>query len=88
MRAERATELSVVADELDGLVAVVREFLAASDEPPPAVRPALTALAYLRNPYDRIFDLHVEGGLSDDIEVIRNAWADIGGRATPSEGVA
>jgi hypothetical protein len=81
LRRERAAELSAVAGELDWLVGLVREFLDQSKEPSEAVRTAATALAYLRNPYDRIFDLHVEGGLSDDIDVIRQAWVALGARA-------
>jgi hypothetical protein len=81
MRIERAADLSPVSTELGGLVDVVQEFLSSGGRLE-AVRSALTALTYLRNPYDRIFDRHVEGGLSDDIDVIRQTWAslaDIGG---------
>jgi hypothetical protein len=37
----------------------------------------MAALCYLRNPYDRVFDLHVEGGFVDDI-VIRDASRAVG----------
>lgn len=74
MRVERAADLSPVSTELDGLVDVVQEFLSNGDGRSEAVRSALTALTYLRNPYDRIFDLQVEDGLSDDIDVIRHTW--------------
>jgi hypothetical protein len=74
LRADRAAELSAVAIELDGLTAIVRRFLRDGSVPSDRVRSATIALAYLRNPYDRIFDLHVEGGLSDDIDVIRQTW--------------
>lgn len=74
LRVERAADLSPVSTELDTLVEVVQEFLSSGNGRSIAVRSALTALAYLRNPYDRIFDLHVEGGLSDDIDVIRQTW--------------
>jgi hypothetical protein len=75
LRSDRDVELSAVSAELNGLTEVVRRFLRDGGVPSDAVRTAATALAYLRNPYDRIFDLHVEGGLSDDIDVIREAWA-------------
>jgi hypothetical protein len=75
LRTDRARELDPVAAELDGLTAIVRCFLDEGGVPSESVRSATTALAYLRNPYDRIFDLQVEGGLSDDIDVIKQTWA-------------
>ena len=75
IRTERAVELSVVNEELDDLVRIVCHALAAGDTCSGGLRTAVATLAYLRNPYDKIFDLQVEGGLDDDIAVIRNAWA-------------
>jgi hypothetical protein len=75
LRADRVSELSTVATELNGLTAIVRRFLRDGGVASSNVRSAVIALAYLRNPYDRIFDLHVEGGLSDDIDIIRQTWA-------------
>ena len=68
-------ELSVVNEELDDLVRIVCHALAAGDTGSGGVRTAVAILAYLRNPYDKIFDLQVEGGLDDDIAVVRDAWA-------------
>lgn len=42
------------------------------------VRTAVAALAYLRNPYDHIFDFQVEAGFIDDRGVIAEAWKSIG----------
>ena len=39
------------------------------------IRKVVAALAYLRNPYDHIFDLHTEGGFVDDIDEIQKAWS-------------
>jgi hypothetical protein len=74
MRAAHALDLAPVALELDDLVALVRGFADGTAQKSASLVGALRALAYLRNPYDRIFDLHVEAGLSDDVEVIREEW--------------
>ena len=34
----------------------------------------MAALAYLRNPYDHVFDLQIEGGFDDDIAELRKAY--------------
>ena len=34
----------------------------------------MAALAYLRNPYDHVFDLQTEGGFDDDIAELRKAY--------------
>jgi len=67
-----------IADEINGLVQIVERALASGDLRSAKIRTAVTALAYLRNPYDHIFDLHVEAGFIDDKEVIREAWMSIG----------
>ena len=75
IRTERAVELSVVNEELDDLVRIVYHALAAGNTGSGGLRTAVAVLAYLRNPYDKIFDLQAEGGLDDDIAVVRDAWA-------------
>jgi hypothetical protein len=35
------------------------------------LRDVVTALVYLRNPYDQYFDVQAAGGWDDDLEVIR-----------------
>lgn len=86
LRVERAEDLSVVTMELDGLLAFVRDIVSSRSKPTESVCSALTALAYLRNPYDRIFDLHVEGGFSDDIEIIRATWTALAVAPSSSRG--
>lgn len=72
-------ELSVVSEELDKLVQIVKSAMAPSTLQPSGLLEAVAALEYLRNPYDKVFDAHVEGGFADDIEVVRNAWTKIPG---------
>ncbi len=62
--------------EIDGLLRIVRQGVAIKLRPS-TLYSAVAALAYLRNPYDHIFDLHVEGGFADDMAVIRGAWATV-----------
>lgn len=78
LRNRQRAELSVVDAELDGLTKFV-EVAARHGQVTSRIRKAVIALAYLRNPYDHIFDLHVEGGFADDIEVIRESWAAVAG---------
>jgi uncharacterized membrane protein YkvA (DUF1232 family) len=77
LQARKETELAEARVEIDGLVGIVARAIDSADLRAPIVRRATAALAYLRNPYDHIFDLHVEGGFVDDISVIREAWAAI-----------
>ena len=77
MLAERPDELAEVNQELRDLVRFVESSIAAGDLRSNQIRRALTALAYLRNPYDRVFDFQVEGGFADDIEVIKETWASL-----------
>jgi uncharacterized membrane protein YkvA (DUF1232 family) len=69
-----------VKDELDGLICMVERAMESGNTRSSSVRKAVAALAYLRNPYDHIFDLHSEGGFVDDIDVIRKAWAAVSSR--------
>jgi hypothetical protein len=71
---ERPEELAEVASEVRDLVNFVDESLLSGKVKESKLRQALAALSYLRNPYDRVFDLQVEGGFLDDIAVIREAW--------------
>ncbi|HEU0140135.1 MAG TPA: helicase-related protein [Bryobacteraceae bacterium] len=83
MRAERQSELASIDSEVSGLLQLVRRATAMPDSGEgAAVRSAIAALAYLRNPYDRVFDLHVEGGFVDDVMVIKDAWATVLGTAS------
>lgn len=69
--------LADVTAYVDDLVRFVERAMDARDLRSSKIRKAVAALAYLRNPYDHIFDLHVEGGFADDIEVLRDAWTSI-----------
>jgi uncharacterized membrane protein YkvA (DUF1232 family) len=75
MRVERAADVASVGAALEQLVAYVQHCRTANEKKSAVLRAAVAALAYLRNPYDRIFDLHVEGGFADDIIVLRKASA-------------
>ena len=77
LQATRANDLAEAKDEVDGLVRMVERAMVSGDIRSAKIRKATAALAYLRNPYDHIFDLHVEGGFIDDIAVIREAWLSI-----------
>ena len=80
LRVDHMADLSDVAEELDALVQLVEESMEKDAKFTRAsVISALSALAYLRNPYDRIFDLHVEDGFVDDLEVIRDAHRGLAG---------
>lgn len=70
----RAHELKEVKPEIDGLVSAVEHAVSAGDVLPATIRRAVEALVYLRNPFDHIFDVQVEGGFADDIAMIRKAW--------------
>lgn len=74
LREEHSAELNDASEELDHLTESVRRGLRAGDTTSDKVKWAVGALAYVRNPYDHIFDLHVEGGFSDDVEVVHQAW--------------
>ena len=80
MRTARPDDLAVVSNELDALVKFVRRTLADGDTRSRQLRMAVTALAYLRNPYDHVLDLQVDGGFDDDIAVLRDAYASVGHR--------
>jgi hypothetical protein len=55
------------------LVDVVQSHIDGIFLPPRRVRIAVTALAYLRDPFDALFDQHRHLGLEDDCRVIRSA---------------
>jgi uncharacterized membrane protein YkvA (DUF1232 family) len=73
----RNEDLAEATVEVDGLVRMVERAMVSGYLRSTKIRHAVATLAYLRNPYDHIFDLQVEGGFIDDIEVIRKAWASI-----------
>lgn len=77
LRGEHASELGCVASDLDGLVGQIERALSTGELGAKKLRLAVSALEYLRNPYDRIFDLAVDYGFDDDIEVIRKASTEI-----------
>jgi hypothetical protein len=72
---ERAAQLSVVKAEVEGLICMVERAVESGNTRSSLIRKAVAALAYLRNPYDHIFDLYSEGGFVDDIDVIQKAWS-------------
>ena len=80
MRTDRPDDLAVVSCDLDAVVGFVRHALTEGATRSQHLRTAVTALAYLRNPYDHVFDLQVEGGFEDDIAVLREASAALGSR--------
>jgi hypothetical protein len=80
--------LSVVAAEVECLINVVKSATEPGKLKSAHALKVLAALAYLRNPYDQIFDLQVEGGYIDDIEVIREAWQAVASLDVLSEKIA
>ena len=81
LQLDRPSDLAVAAAEISSLVSQVEEAIAVGDVHTPDTRTAVSALAYLRNPYDHIFDFQVEGGFVDDLAVIHEAWMSIHGSA-------
>ena len=72
---DRAVELSDVKAEVEKLVCMVERAVESGNTRSGPIRKVVAALAYLRNPYDHIFDLHTEGGFVDDIDEIQKAWS-------------
>ncbi len=85
LQGTRENDLAEVRPEVDGLVHLVERAVISGNLRSAKTRKATAALAYLRNPYDHIFDLHVEGGFIDDIAVIREAWTSIHKGGTVSQ---
>lgn len=77
LQTKREGDLLEVKSQIDDLVRFVEQSLVSENTEPEKVRKAVVALAYLRNPYDRVFDFQVEGGFLDDLDVIRGAWAEV-----------
>lgn len=77
LQAAWESALGPVKEEIGGLVRIVERAMEDGSLRSAKIHKAVAALAYLRNPYDHIFDLHVEGGFVDDMGVIRDAWASI-----------
>jgi uncharacterized membrane protein YkvA (DUF1232 family) len=77
LQTARQNDLMDITQEIDGLAGMVERAMISGDLRSPKIRKATAALAYLRNPYDQIFDLHVEGGFLDDREVVRAAWTSV-----------
>lgn len=84
MVANLSADLSTVSEEVSWLVKFVRDGLAAPQANSASLIEAVAALAYLRNPYDHIFDHHVEGGFADDVGIIRKAWHSLQPKTTRS----
>lgn len=63
--------------ELDGIMRFVKKSNSFHNPNSRALKSAVAALLYLKNPYDRVFDFHVEGGFEDDCEMIRKVWKTI-----------
>ena len=64
-------ELSPVLTLIDMLLGQIRTATDPGERRLHRVRKAVTALAYLRNPYDHFFDDHSVGGFDDDIAVLQ-----------------
>jgi hypothetical protein len=69
----RGTELSEVATDLTLLVALVQGHINGSPVPLSKLKTAVSALAYLRDPFDALYDQHRHFGLEDDARRIRLA---------------
>lgn len=67
-------ELSDIRMKVEGLIRLVENAVDRGHSGSQEVHRAVAALAYLRNPYDHIFDHHVDGGFMDDIRLICDAW--------------
>ena len=73
LESERATELQGVASELELLKGLVRSSVEGARPLRLLLLQAVTALAYLRDPFDAILDQHHGVGLEDDIARIQTA---------------
>lgn len=69
-------ELSEAQPALERLLAVVQHAVPGGARSR-AVRQAVTALCYLRNPYDQFFDAAAVGGFDDDIRVLARAASNL-----------
>jgi hypothetical protein len=78
--ANHPTELAPAMQLIGALTSRIEEALATGDRKSHKLRKAVTALAYLRNPYDQFFDGQSVGGFDDDIKVLRKATG-MSGRA-------
>jgi uncharacterized membrane protein YkvA (DUF1232 family) len=78
LQAAWPNRLDDIVDEINGLVRMVERAMASGTLRSAKIRTAVAALAYLRNPYDQIFDFQVEAGFIDDKAIIREAWMSIG----------
>jgi uncharacterized membrane protein YkvA (DUF1232 family) len=79
LQSKNANALAEATEEIEGLVRLVERAMVSGDLRSAKIRKATAALAYLKDPYDHIFDLHIEGGFIDDIAVVREAWMSIQG---------
>jgi len=69
---ERSAELQQVADHVHAMLGVVDGHLSGAIVRKSALKSIVTALLYLRNPYDQYFDTQAVGGWDDDVEVLRS----------------
>jgi hypothetical protein len=67
---QRSTALATVRERLEAMMDLVDGFLRGARVNPRLLEKVVTALVYLRNPYDQYFDDQAAGGWDDDIEVI------------------
>ena len=75
-------DLSPVREEIEFLITCI-EHAITTGERSRQVRLAVTAMSYLRNPYDQFFDAQAVGGFDDDIIVLRKIAKQCGhGRPT------
>lgn len=68
---EHAAPLASVRDGVEAMLALVNAHARGDTVRRGLLRDVVTALVYLRNPYDQYFDVQAAGGWDDDLEVIR-----------------
>ncbi len=68
-----AAQLAEVRDDIERLLMRVRKAATSGERRSHQLVTVVTALTYLRNPYDEFFDTQSFGGFDDDLRVIRNA---------------
>ena len=85
---DNATELQVVANEIETLVDVVARQGEGNGSSRNASVQAAAALYYLANPYDDICDFYTDIGFTDDIKIIQRVYSSITNGSYPMAGSA
>jgi hypothetical protein len=68
---EHSAPLAPVRDRVEAMLTLVDAYTRGANVKRVVLRDVVTALVYLRNPYDQYFDVQAAGGWDDDLEVIR-----------------